>query len=279
MPQPPSVGVKSTIDYDIAMKNSTFAALFLFLAFALFSQEGPWFRDIKVPIACTEAQMTEFTAQLRQALLNKQPLKELLKKCPLDDNVPRVLYITLGDGLFPARTYYAAGTSFQNALSNLIEIITKREPEYASAIQADLEAQIALAREEKRLLPEYVKTKLQAPNVWNSLRFDVVQAVLPIDDYVVNSSRLLLSSIVGIAFDQTAAFAFPPEQLTGRYLMTAERQLSVGRIGNLISEANLWSSLGLWLQMGAVSTPFKVTLFETDSYFADENGAMRLFRA
>ncbi|MCQ2396757.1 MAG: hypothetical protein MJ106_03550, partial [Lentisphaeria bacterium] len=26
-------------------------------------------------------------------------------------------------------------------------------------------------------------------------------------------------------------------------------------------------------------TPFKVTLFETDSYFADENGAMRLFRA
>ena len=243
------------------------------------AQEGPWFRDIKAPLSCQESALLSFTSQLREGLLAHKPSKELLALAPVTDASPRVLFLTLGDGRFPGRTYYAAGKNFQDALSFLLTIVEKREPEYAAAIKADLEGQVSQAQEEKRQLSGVVKIKLDNPNAWDSLRLDIVQAVLPINNYVVNSSRLLLSSVVGIAFDQTAAFAFPPEQLTGRYLLTDERQLSVTRVNNLIAEANLWSSMNLWMQMGASSVPFKVTLFESDSYFADEKGVRRLFRA
>ena len=260
----------------------------LFLAVFLLSAAGPlfaqggevWFPDVKAPLACPEEELLKFTERLRKGLLEGRPAKELLKDAPLpQDNAPRVLFLTLGDGIFPARTYYAAGRGFPKTLAQLLEILEKRRPEYASAIRADLEAQVALAQKEKRLLPDVVKEKLAHPERWNCLRLDVVQATLPVERFQVNASRLLLSSMVGIAFDRTAAFAFTPEQLVGRYLMTEQRQLSVPRIGNLISEANLWSSLGLWQKMGAADTPFRVTLFECDSYFADERGARRLFRA
>ncbi len=253
--------------------------LLLFGVSFLQAQEGPWFRDIKAPLACQEEALKTFTAQLREGLLAKKPAKELVALAPVKDDSPRVLFITLGDGIFPGRTYYAAGKNFQDALSFLLTIVEKREPEYAAAIKADLEGQLKQAQEEKRQLSYIVKTKLDNPNAWNSLRLDIVQAVLPVNNFVVNSSRLLLSSVVGIAFDQTAAFAFPPEQLTGRYLLTEERQFSVTRVNNLIAEANLWSAMNLWMQMGASSVPFKVTLFECDSYFADEKGSQRLFRA
>ncbi len=246
----------------------------------LAQEEPTWFPDVKAPLACSETELVEFTALLRKELLAGRSVKECLKAAPLpQDKTPRVLFLTLGDGCFPARTYYAAGRGFRPTLALLLEILEKRRPEYIAAIQADLGAQVALAQEEKRLLPSSVKEKLAHPDRWDSLRLDIVQATLPVERFQVNASRLLLSSVVGLAFDRTAAFAFPPEQLVGRYLMTEQRQLSVSRIGNLISEANLWSSLGLWQKMGAATTPFRVTLFETDSYYADGQGARRLFRA
>ena len=256
------------------------AFLFVFSALLLFAQDTTWFRDVSAPVAASELELTALTASLRNALLARTPREKLVKDLPrIVDKTPRILFITLGDGVFPSRTYYSVGGSFSSALESLLAIVEKRESEYTDAIRADLDAQIARAKEEKRLLPDYVKKKFENPSAWSSLRLDIVQATLPVDSFVVNSSRLLLSSAIGIAFDRTAAFAFTPEQLTGRYLMTAERQLSVSRIGNLISEANLWTSLGLWLKMGAAETPFKVTLFETDSYYADEAGCRRLFRA
>ncbi|MGN0866718.1 MAG: hypothetical protein ACI4SG_03455 [Oligosphaeraceae bacterium] len=259
------------------------AALLLLLIVqgSLLAQEEPsWFPDVKAPLACSEAELVEFTALLRKELLAGRPVKECLKAAPLpQDKAPRVLFLTLGDGCFPARTYYAAGRGFRPTLALLLDILEKRRPEYIAAVQADLGAQVALAQKENRLLPRSVKEKLEHPDRWDSLRLDIVQATLPVERFQVNASRLLLSSVVGLAFDRTAAFAFPPEQLVGRCLMTEQRQLSVPRIGNLISEANLWSSLGLWQKMGAATTPFKVTLFETDSYFADRQGARRLFRA
>lgn len=245
------------------------------------AQEDPaWFPDVTSPLACPEAELVKFTALLRKELLAGHPVKDCLKAAPLpQDKAPRVLFLTLGDGCFPARTYYAAGRGFRPTLALLLDILEKRRPEYVAAIQADLGAQVALAQQEKRILPRSVKEKLEHPEKWDSLRLDIVQATLPVERFQVNASRLLLSSVVGLAFDRTAAFAFPPEQLVGRYLMTEQRQLSVPRIGNLISEANLWSSLGLWQKMGAATTPFRVTLFETDSYYADAQGARRLFRA
>ncbi len=242
----------------------------------LYANEA-WFDTITGPAALTSQQGISLVTGLRSGLLKQTKSSELVKLAP-EDNTPRVLFITLGDGAFPSRIYYAAGSSFRNALENLLAIIAKREPEYVEAIKGELNGQIENAKAEKRILTPKVYEKLKNPAFWTSMRLDVVQAALPQKNYVIASSQLLLSSAVGIAFDAVASFAFTPEQLTGRCLMTAERQLSIPNISNIIAETTNWSAMRLWTQMSMVSTGFNVTLFECDSYYADETGAWRLFR-
>ncbi|MBO7741889.1 MAG: hypothetical protein J6S21_04980, partial [Victivallales bacterium] len=174
--------------------------------------------------------------------------------------------------------YYAAGTSFRNALGNVLAIAAKREPEYVDAVLNSLRAQVELAQEEKRKLPDYVRVKMENPGKWNYLRFDVVQATLPVKNFVIASNMLLLGSVTGIAFDQVATFAFTPEQLIGRCLLTGRQQLSIPAVANLIAESNNWAAFRLWSQMGGEAGGFNVTLFECDSYMADASGAKRLFR-
>ena len=255
-----------------------------------------WFDDITRPMPLTAEQGIALTKQLREGMLSGKSVKEILASISYDDPSPRVLFITLGDGSFPGRTYYASGTSFKDALARLLAIVAKREPEYAEAIRSELEGQVARAKEEfdnmseeqrrkappnpllQIPLPEYFRRKMENPLMWNSLRLDVVQATLPIKNFQIASSRLLLTSAVGIAFDRVAAFAFTPEQLKGRCLMTGEHQLSVAAVSNLISESNLWTAWQLWSQMAAAPTGFNVSIFECDSYYADANKSARLFR-
>ncbi|MBQ4481006.1 MAG: hypothetical protein II943_10245 [Victivallales bacterium] len=255
-----------------------------------------WFDDISKPMPLTTEQGIALVKQLRDGMLAGKSVKEILAGISYDDPSPRVLFITLGDGSFPGRTYYASGTSFKDALARLLAIVAKREPEYAEAIRGELEGQVARAKEEfnnmsdeerrkappnpllQVPLPEYFRRKMENPLMWNSLRMDVVQATLPVKNFQITRSRLLLTSAVGIAFDPVAAFAFTPEQLKGRCLVTGEHQLSVSAIGNLIAETNLWSAWQLWSKMAAAPTGFNVSIFECDSYYVDAARAMRLFR-
>ena len=255
-----------------------------------------WFNDVSRPMPLPEEQGIALTKQLREGLLAGKSVKEILASISYEDSSPRVLFLTLGDGVFPGRTYYAAGSSFKDALTRLLAIIAKREPEYAEAFRGELEGQIARAKEEyenldekqrrkakpnpllQNPLPVKFRRKLENPMQWTSIRLDVVQATLPVQNFVIAKSRLLLTSAVGIAFDPVAAFAFTPEQLKGRCLMTSEHQLSVIAISNLIAESNLWTAWQLWTKMAAVSTGFNVSIFECDSYYADATAAMRLFR-
>lgn len=236
-----------------------------------------WFEDIRTPAVLSEADGLTLVRELRDGLQRKVSADKLVKLAPAD-NAPRVLFLSLGDGNFPERTYYAAGKNFADALRNLLLITAKREAEYAEAISGELAAQIEQAKEEHRQLPKTVKAKLDNPTQWQTLRLDIVQAAVPVKGYVIASSRLLLSSTVGIAFDRNASFAFTPELLTGRCLMTAERQLSIPNISNIIAESTNWVAFKLWNSMGSSNTAFNVSLFETDSYLADASHAVRLFR-
>ena len=240
--------------------------------------EMPWFEQITQPAALDEASGERLTAALRDGLKAKKlPLENILKLAPAD-NTPRALFITLSDGQFPTRTYYATGYNFREALKTLLALIPKREAEYVSAITSQLSAQVDLAKEESRVLPGAVKAKLAEPARWDSLQLDVVQAVLPFKGFNIASTRLLLTSAVGIAFDRGSSFAFTPEQLTGRCLLNSSRQLSVTNVSNLISESTNWVAWKLWNEMAASGKPFNISLFEADSYYADAHGARALYR-
>ena len=258
------------------MKHTLFLAL-LVLCCACLAQTPVWFPDIQGAARITPEAALQLTAQLREGLLAGKSPAALAALAP-DDPTPRALFITLGDGVFPGRTYYAVGATFRETLQLLLEITLRREQEYVEAIRNELASQAERAQEEKRLLPVSVRLKMERPEAWNSLRLDIVQAVMPVKEYVISSYKLLLTNAVGIAFDPVSTFAFPPEQLTGRCLMTDEHQLSVPRISNLIAESTNWGAYRLWLKMGAAEVGFNASVFESDSYYADAAGACRLFR-
>ena len=89
------------------------AFLFVFSALLLFAQDTTWFRDVSTPVAASELELTALTASLRNALLARTPREKLVKDLPrIVDKTPRILFITLGDGVFPSRTYYSVGGSF-----------------------------------------------------------------------------------------------------------------------------------------------------------------------
>ena len=96
-----------------------------------------WFDDVKQPAALTAEQGIELTKRLRAGMLAKKSVQEILASISYDDATPRVLFLTLGDGIYPGRTYYASGSSFKDALGRLLAIVAKREPEYAEAIMSE----------------------------------------------------------------------------------------------------------------------------------------------
>ncbi len=261
-------------------KGNWLVVILILSAYCVLAQMPPmpWFEDVTQSAALDEAGGERLAVALRDGLKAKKlPLENILKLAP-EDNTPRVLFITLSDGQFPSRTYYATGYNFRDALKTLLGLIPKRESEYVSAIKSQLSAQIDLAKEEKRQLPPIVKAKMAAPAQWDALQLDVVQAVLPFKGFSIAGTRLLLTSAVGIAFDRGSSFAFTPEQLTGRCLLNAQRQLSVTNVSNLISESTNWVAWKLWNDMAASGKPFNISLFECDSFYADARGGRALYR-
>ena len=71
-----------------------------------------WFDDLKKPAAMTTEQGVSLVKQLRTEMLAGKPVKDILAGISYDDAAPRVLFLTLGDGIFPGRTYYAAGSQY-----------------------------------------------------------------------------------------------------------------------------------------------------------------------
>jgi len=110
------------------------------------------------------------------------------------------------------------------------------------------------------------------------MRLDIVQAALPIEGFSISRSRVMMCSLNGLAFRPGEGFAFTAEQMTGRYLIDAERRLNVRQIGDFIAESDNWGALKTWLSMANSEQEGRVCIFEYDSYFADEQGCRRLFR-
>ena len=254
------------------------AVLLCSIAFCHAMPPPQWFADIVSPAPVGAEEGCRMAASIRDGLLAGQQPEVIAKGLPEYPGA-RIVFITLCDGQFPARTYFAPGASLREAVQLALSILARREPEYAVVIKGQLEAQIDLAKEEKRLLPPRVQAKLKEPLKWDSLRLDIVQAAMTIKGYCIPSSRLLLSSAVGLSFDTDSCLALTPEQLTGRVLMNIQHQLDVTNICSFISESGDWASLNMWMQMAndkeALHT---VYIFESDSYYADASGTSRLFR-
>ncbi|MDD3694590.1 MAG: hypothetical protein PHG44_01320 [Lentisphaeria bacterium] len=253
-----------------------------FLALGVFAQPGPgldrgmpsvpWFDHVRQPLALSSEQGRALCLALRKGLLDEVPIEELLALAP-KDKTPRGVFISLGDAAWPERTYFGLGYDFSSALRQVLTILRDREPAYAELMRSRLQGD-----QGGKALPSSWREKLKNPGHWSSMRLDIVQAALPIEGFSISRSRVMMCSLNGLAFRPGEGFAFTAEQMTGRYLIDAERRLNVRQIGDFIAESDNWGALKTWLSMANSEQEGRVCIFEYDSYFADEQGCRRLFR-
>lgn len=235
----------------------------------------PWFDHVKKPLPFPAERMELFCKELRQAILAGNSIDEIEALAPKDSS-PRVIFISLGDGVWPERTYFGAGFSFSAALRQVLAIMIWREEQYAEIISNRIKKDIAELQ--GRTVPDTWQKKLKNPAYWSTLRLDIVQAALPVEGFTVKNSRLLLSSLNGLAFNPDLSFTFTAEQMMGRYLLTRQRKLNDRQIAEFISESDNWDALKVWMELANSHRGERVCLFEYDSYFADAEFSTRLFR-
>ncbi|MFA6929525.1 MAG: hypothetical protein WCT05_04300 [Lentisphaeria bacterium] len=235
----------------------------------------PWFDYVKKPMHLPADRGRLFCRELRQALLAGNTVEQIEQLAP-DDANPRVLFISLGDGIWPERTYFGAGYTFSSALRQVLTILQNREPLYAEIITARLKKDIAVAGDAP--IPSSWQEKLKNPGFWSDLRLDIVQSALPVEGFSIRHSKIQLTSLNGLAFRPADGLAFTAAQMMGRYLITPERYLNERQISELISESDNWDALKTWLQMANSAQEGRICLFEYDSYFASPASCKRLFR-
>ena len=239
-----------------------------------------WFDQLERPCALAENQLADIAARVRRHLLDRggDGLREFAATLP-DDPSPRVVFVTIGDDAWPARTYFGTGFSFGDALATALEILAANEEAKRAEVVKQATAVLEEAQREGRPVPREWAARRDAPGAWHWLKLHVVQATRSYAHFTFNRSRFALPDLIGFAFAPTLGFAFTPDQITGRYLLTPNGFISRKQVGNVIAETFNFNALSTWLALSSIDQEQRLCLFESDVYYADAAGACRLFRA
>ena len=237
----------------------------------------PWFDHVRMPVEMSHQELCALTNSIRTALKGKADAKQIGALAP-EDNRARVVFVTVGGGSWPGRTYFGTGRSFRTALTSAIEIMLSNEPVFASETVKLADATIGdMQKAGQQPPPEWLERKAN-PTQWNWLRLDVVQAAKPTFGFSVGHSRIALGCLVGFAFGPDLGFAFSPSQVMARNILDETGHINTQQVGNLISEGYNWPALKMWMKLCAVDAGHRICLFETDTYYSDDAGTVRLYR-
>ena len=250
----------------------------IWLSFVCCAYSQAWFDHVRRPSKIPSKQLEQLAVDLRLALKNNKKLEEIAKLAP-QEAMPRVVFITIGGDKWPGRTYYGTGVTFQAAFKTAVEILQSNEPVFARETVKLCKATIDDARREKRAVSPEWHERMKNPDAWDWLRLDVVQFVQNVPQFSLPRSHVAMTSLCGIAFPPSLGFAFTPEQITGRCLINQNRTLNTGQICDIISEAYNWGALKDWMNLTAkTESTLPISLFETDTFYADAQGSTRLYR-
>ena len=252
------------------------------LALAAVSQDGsmpenPWFDHVRRPTSATHEELCALAKSLHKAFKEGVPAKKIAQLAPADTS-PRAVFITIGGNTWPGRTYFGVGLNFASALEAAADYLISNEPEFAKETIKLAKATIAEdVKAGKKPAKEWLERQ-EHPTEWSWLKLDVVQQSKPVPGFVMANSRIALTSLVGFSFGPDMGYAFTPDQITGRCLITDTGHIAAQQVGNLISENYNWPALKIWMKLSAVSSGHRICLFETDTYYCDGGEACRLYR-
>ena len=239
--------------------------------------ENPWFDHIRRPTTATQEELCALAKSLHAAFKGGMPAKKIAKLAPADET-HRAVFITIGGNTWPGRTYFGVGVNFSTALEIASNYLISNEPEFAKET-VKLAKSINDERVKQGRAPAKEWLERQArPTEWNWLKLDVVQVAKPVSGFIMSNSRIALTSLVGFSFGPDMGYAFTPDQITGRCLVSDNGYIAPTKVGNLISENYNWPALKIWMKLSGVNQGHRICLFETDSYYTDGSEACRLYR-
>ncbi|MBP5638402.1 MAG: hypothetical protein J6X55_02920 [Victivallales bacterium] len=236
-----------------------------------------WFEHVKAPAKFPEEQMLKLTERLHEMLRTNASF-DMISSSFRDDRLPRVVFLSIGDDLWPARTYYGTGFSFLDALSKAVEILRVNEVAKRDEIVKQATSIIQDAQMEHKKTPQDWIERKKDPGKWLWLKLQLVQSTRTYPTFTFNRSRFSMTDIVGFTFGPDLGFAFTPDQITGRYLLTEKGFLSKKQVGNIFAEAYNFEALSTWMKITNYNEPQGICLFEMDTYYTNGIKSCRLFR-
>ncbi|MBQ2334824.1 MAG: hypothetical protein II381_00850, partial [Victivallales bacterium] len=238
------------------MKKTLLLFVILTLSGFVFGQglAPVWFEQIKGPCSVSREEFARLTKELHKGLKRGMKPKALAELAP-EDATPRIVFLTIGENKWPCRTYIGTGYSLRDALEKAADYLYRAEKSRIEDLHNQLKSMLEQVRAEggenavgknwRVVVTDKNKKEMKTegmtvsqdwierdkdPGAWNWLKLEIVQFTRKADGFQMEETRMALGSVVGLAFDVRAGFAFTPSQLTGRCLLTEERSLSARQV-------------------------------------------------
>ena len=158
------------------------------------------------------------------------------------DKPPRIVFLSVSDGVSPHHTVLGTGKGLVPALENaMAELRVRVTAEYR---------------------PEWVK-------------LDVVDTVYPAARLEVLRPFGTVRSLEGLAFERNTRLALLPEELVANTLLNSDQELQPGNMTRYLEARPKQAAM---FAARREAGPFQVFRFTTDSYFFDGTESFRLYR-
>jgi hypothetical protein len=202
--------------------------------------DGVWFDDLEGSERLSREQELEAAGKIFEALFD--PDQGDLSEFTFSDDQPRMLFLSLSDGLDKAQVLHQAGDSLRAAAEGLLA-------------QTD-----GLA--EQGFTPVWAKLDFVTEAAFDP-------AFAPADPFPYERS------LFGLAFEETSAIALLPEVLAAETIVDSDRNFLPDALAGYLEQAGLPTSYANGLASLQSIPAFH---FSTSSYFYENNGLLTLYR-
>lgn len=202
-----------------------------------------WFDSTFAPLSLDEPDKIALMQAIYTALHERRPLSSNgLTKNILSDSSPRIVFLSISNGLVKAQVALGSGLGYSNAINQAMN-------------------KLAL------LFKEHFKP------IW--IKLDIVTKSTTHEQFDITKPLVFERSLSGIAFSKNTDIAFLPEQLTTYTIANKNNILKKRNINRYISENPL-----LHNQFEAIKKLEKtiIYVFQSDSLFFDGNIITPLYR-
>jgi len=199
-----------------------------------------WFEDVLLPVGMKDEDAEALVRAAAARILGGAGAATPFPRALEEDELPRIVLVSVSDGLGPARVALGTGNGIVPAVQDAVR----------------------RAADWRDLRPRWIKV-------------DVVQRCLGVARGALLRGLTLERSLHGLAFNRSAGVAFLPGELVARTLVNSDGRIMLANIQEVLDgDATRRADVAEVLRRG----DFGIFRFSADSFFCDGKEFCRLYR-